>query len=122
MRTITAAQFRLTESQRNKYGAKPQVIDGIRFASKREANRFLLLRLSQRQGLITGLVPHPQFPLIVNGRHVAYYTADSTYYRDGKKVVEDVKSPSTARNEAYRLRSKLFQALYPDIIFVEVQA
>ena len=56
---------------------------------------------------------------------IGKFTGDSGYRErshDGKfySVVEDVKSPATRKETAYRLRTKLFKALYPNIEFREV--
>ena len=96
----------------NKYRAKPTTIDGIRFASQAEATRFMSLRMMEKAGLIRNLEPHPRFELFgASGEHVGWYTADSTYVvvATGEGVVEDVKSPATARNTAYRLRKRLLR-------------
>jgi hypothetical protein len=50
--------------------------------------------------------------LVVNGKAVGKYTPDFSYYEAGNYVCEDTKGVKT---EAFALRAKLFQALYPDI-------
>jgi hypothetical protein len=47
----------------HKYHAKPQVVDGIRFASQKEARRYQELKLLEKAGEIRDLVVHPRFPL-----------------------------------------------------------
>ncbi|MDZ7905151.1 MAG: DUF1064 domain-containing protein [Cypionkella sp.] len=49
-----------------KYRAKPQIIDGIRFASKKEAKRYTELMLLQRLGEIRNL--RLQVPIMLEGR------------------------------------------------------
>lgn len=109
-------------ASRNRYKAKPQTIDGVRFASTREANRFCILKLMQKAGEISGLTPHPRFSLVVNGVLIGHYTADASYFQNGKQVAEEVKSSGTRKEAAYRFRVKVFQALNPGIVFREVMA
>lgn len=94
-----------------KYRAIPTVVDGVRFASKKEANRYFELKVLHRVGEITDLSVQPKFPLVVNGTKVCTYVADFSY-RDkaGRLVVEDVKSKPTM-TPAYRLKAKLLLAV-----------
>jgi hypothetical protein len=116
--TMTAADFRASITpKRNKYGAIPTLVDGIRFASKAEARRYSELLLLQRGGEITGLQLQPKYPLFVNGTKIGVYTGDFSYFdKTGAAVVEDVKSKATGDNTAYRLRKKLAEALYGIVI------
>lgn len=95
--------------RRSKYRAQPTTVDGVRFASKREANRDGELHNLQRAGLISDLQRQQAFPLKVNGYLVATYVADWTY-RDaaGNIVVEDAKGFST---KEFILKSRLLKAL-----------
>lgn len=97
-----------------KYRNTPTVIDGIRFDSQAEGRRYSQLKLLEKAGEIKNIELQPKFPMEVNGKKVGRYTADFAYHdrATGKQVVEDVKSPSTAKGEAYRLRKKLVEALY----------
>lgn len=108
----------------NKFHAKPQIVDGIRFDSIAEAKRYGELKLLQRAGQIERLECHPTWRLTVNGTFVGNFTPDFKYYDIGGKkpelVVEDVKSKVTAKGEAYRLRLKVWQALYPGPVFREM--
>ena len=47
-----------------KYGNKKVTVDGIKFDSKREANRYRELELMRRGGLIKNLEIHPKFTLM----------------------------------------------------------
>src|SRR4051794_34090994 len=104
----------------NKYHARATIVDGVRFASQKEAARYGDLCLRERAGEITDLIVHPTWELIVTGARIGTYTADFSYLdlATGRRVVEDVKSVPT-RTEAYRLRVKLLRALY-GIAVVEV--
>jgi len=95
----------------SKYNAIPTVVDNIRFASKREANRYFELKILQRVGDITDLKCQPRFPLVVRGTKVCTYVADFSYRnKAGELVVEDVKSKPTM-TPAYRIKKKLLLAI-----------
>ena len=96
----------------NKYHAKRTVIDGIMFPSKREAKRWVELRLLERAGQISGLQRQVKYDLIVNGVKIGRYTSDFEYDENGQHVVEDVKSSATATARDYPLRKKLMLAIY----------
>lgn len=99
---------------RNKYGNEPTTVNGIRFASQVEARRDAELVLLERAGEITGLARQPSFYLAVNGVKICIYRGDWSYCESGKRVVEDRKGVQTA---AFKIKWKLCQALYPDIIW-----
>lgn len=92
-----------------KYRAKPQVIDGIRFASKFEAKRYAELQLLERAGAISELKRQVAYPLCVNGIQVCKYIADAEYIENGRIVTEDAKGCKTP---TYRLKAKMFCAQY----------
>nr|UVM92108.1 MAG: protein of unknown function DUF1064 [Bacteriophage sp.] len=102
-------------SGRSKYHAKKTVMDGITFDSKREADRYLVLKGMEEDGLIEDLRRQVRYELIppfdVDGRHYrpVFYVADFVYREDGKEIVEDVKG---MRTDVYRLKSKLFAKRY----------
>ena len=104
-----------------KYRAKPVVIDGHRFDSKREAKRYGELKLLERAGEIENLELQPRYDVAINGRKICWYQADFRYTNclEGQQVIEDVKSPATAKNRLYRLKKKLVEALH-DVRIVEV--
>lgn len=100
---------------RSKYHAKKTVVDGITFDSRREADRYLVLKDMEEDGSIEDLRRQVRYELIpafdVDGRHYrpVCYVADFVYVEDGKTVVEDVKG---MRTDVYRLKSKLFARRY----------
>ena len=84
----------------NKYRAKKLEIDGIKFDSKREADRYIELKALERAGKIEDLKVHLPFELIpaqyLDGKCVeraVKYIADFSYYdkENVEIVVEDVK-------------------------------
>lgn len=99
----------------SKYRNERTEVDGLTFASKREARRYLDLREQQRAGLITDLRTQVEIPCVVNGVTVCVYMADMVYVRDGKRVTEDVKGMRTA---VYKLKRRLLAALGTEIIEV----
>lgn len=97
----------------NKYGAHRCVHDDHTHDSQAERARCFVLQHKARLGEIRDLRLHTRWPLDVNGQRVGFYSDDASYYlADGTFVVEDVKSAATRRETAYRLRRKLFRAVY----------
>lgn len=106
--------------RRRKYGNKPVSIDGVRFDSGREARRWSELQLLERGRVIADLQRQVPFVLAASVRFdgekrakpALKYVADFFYHEKGQRVVEDVKSPATARTAAYRIKKHLLKALY----------
>ena len=111
-------------SRAHKYGAKPTVVDNIRFASQKEARRYQELTLLVKAGAIHGLRLQPRYELSVDngdypengeGRSITlgHYVADFAYMErtpDGTQtVVEDVKGFKTP---LYRWKKKHVEAQY----------
>ena len=107
---------RLNVGRRHKFNAKPTVVDGIRFASKKEATRYGELRLLEKAGEIHLLQLQPAFNLWTSAgkawtqKPVGQYRADFAYldYRKGR-VVEDVKGFKTP---LYRWKKRHVEAQY----------
>jgi hypothetical protein len=104
----------------HKYGAKSTTVDGIRFASQKEAQRYQGLKLLERAGEIENLVLQPSFTLDVGNAAapIGKYKADFEYFdkRTNQLVVEDVKGFKTP---LYRWKKKHVEAQY-GIRIVEV--
>ncbi|MBR8725436.1 DUF1064 domain-containing protein [Bacteroides pyogenes] len=100
------------------------------FDSKTEYERFLYLRSMQDRGIIQGLQRQVSFEIIPKlvkmvkvplktkiklvervDEQAAHYTPDFCYYRDGKYIIEEVKSKGTALARDYPLRRKLIKQL-----------
>lgn len=117
-----------------KYNAQKATIDGITFDSRKEANRYLELKLLERGGVISDLRLQVEFELIPNqyatekrygknGKPLkdkqvllerkCCYLADFVYTDNETKemVVEDTKSPIT-RTPEYRIKKKLMLYRY----------
>ena len=95
-----------------KYHNKKIEIDGMKFDSKKEGQRYLELKLLQRAGYISDLERQVKFILIpsqkADGKVVereVTYKADFVYKDDsGQTVVEDVKGYKT---KEYILKRKM---------------
>ena len=111
---LTISQYKALSKKKPKYGNKKTVVDGIKFDSLKEANRYCVLKLLDKADKIRGLEIHPLLRLVVNGRHVCDYEGDFSYYlpETGQRVIEDVKSEITRKNRAYRIKVKLVHACY----------
>ena len=106
----------------SKYHSTPTEVNGIRFDSKREANRWAELRLLERAGKIEKLKRQVKYLLIPSqyrdGKCIereCSYLADFVYVKDGHLVVEDCKG---FRTPEYKIKRKLMLQLY-DIRLVE---
>jgi hypothetical protein len=109
---LTIEQFKaLVLKKPAKYRNEKTPADGIQFDSKREAKRYQSLQLMLRAGLIADLRRQVVYLLMVNGKLICRYKADFVYLdlKTGKQVVEDAKG---FRTKEYRLKAKLFEAIY----------
>lgn len=97
------AKYRNTKCEHN----------GIKFDSQRERSHWFHLIQQQAGGLISDL--RLQVPFVLTERkqrddgtweRKSTYVADFTYIRDGKLVVEDVKSEATRKNRTYIQKRK----------------
>ena len=106
--------------ERNKYGVlldragrEARTADGILFASQREKDRYLELRMLLRCGEITDLVLQERFALVVTGVEtvrIGEYRADFSYTdKAGARVREDAKGVRTAN---FIMKKKLVRACH----------
>lgn len=111
---------------RSKYWNQKTFYMGMTFDSKKEFERFLLLKDFQRQWLISELECQVPFQLIetfkYKGETILWvkYIADFVYKKWSEVIVEDVKSEITAWNPSYIIKKKLLLSLNPGINFVEI--
>jgi len=90
-------------------------IEGIKFQSKKESKRFLILKEMESKGLIEGLQLQvryelqPTFKLDNETIRGITYIADFVYTENGKLVVEDCKG---FRTDIYKLKKKMFMYKY----------
>ena len=79
---------RLGAVSAGKINHKRSVVDGERFDSVAEKNRYVELRLMERAGVISELKCHPRWEIIPAQKtergtmKSAHYTADFSYVRD----------------------------------------
>lgn len=99
--------------RRNKYNARKTTVDGIVFASAKEARHYANLRILERAGKISALELQKPFVITVNGKCIATYKADFVYWECGNRVILDVKG---FRTPVYRLKKRLVEALYNVVI------
>ncbi len=106
--------------RKEKYGRVKKVIDGITFDSTVEAEAWRILKLWEAAGAITELEVQPAFQLepgfFIDGKKVRAikYRADFLFVKDGRKTVVDVKGVQT---QAFVIKSKLFKARFPQLVF-----
>jgi hypothetical protein len=96
---------------KSKYSNKIVTIDGIKFRSIREGNRYKLLKILEKNGNITNLVLQPKF-VLVEDKSIGFkltYIADFQYTIQGVNVVEDVKGMKT---NVYKQKKKLMLRKY----------
>lgn len=102
----------------NKYNAVKETVDGIKFHSKAEADRYRWLKILERSGIIADLrrqVPFVLIPKSVHGRAVTY-RADFVYRKAGREVIEDVKG---MRLPVYKLKYRMMAELGHEITEVD---
>lgn len=115
-------------ASRAKYGNKKVEYDGISFDSKKEMQRYLVLKEAQEKGIISDLELQPQYELIpkVTERYIQHlktkdkvcertvqlpitYKGDFRYKKDGVTVVEDVKASAYMLDPKFLIKEKLFR-------------
>lgn len=117
---VNIAQMRcFGETRSGRVAHQKITVNGIEFDSKAEHDRYLELLCMERAGVISKLECHPRYEIIPSqkipgkrGFMAAHYTADFKYFRDGKEIVEDVKSSYTREDQAYILRRKLMYLVH----------
>ena len=107
--------------KRTKYGNEITYFDGKRFDSKSEAQRYIVLKEMEKSGKIKDLRTQVVFDLIpsleLDGRREkgVKYIADFVYFKDGKEVIEDVKSAPTKTKE-FVIKRKLMAYLHNKVV------
>lgn len=101
----------------SKYRNKRVEFDGYKFDSRKEADRYIVLRELQKERRIAYLEVHPRFDLVVNLEKICFYRADFAYSKikapRGKQVVEDVKGYKKGGAwSVFRIKQKLMWALH----------
>ena len=106
----------------NKYHNVKTVVNGIKFDSRKESERYNELKMLERCGVISNLELQKRFeicPKKYANKKARYYVADFVYEEKGFLVIEDVKSEITRKNPVYSLKKALVQVNYPEYLFRE---
>ena len=109
-----------------KYNNVIVTIDGIKFDSKRESERYLILKDAQSKRVISELQVHVKYILIpqITEKYIVHlktkdkekvrtvqqpitYTCDFQYMKDGLLVVEDIKISAKLIPKEYVLKEKM---------------
>jgi len=93
----------------SKYRNKRTEVDGIMFDSKKEAKRYSVLKILEKEGVIKDLRLQVPYKLEVNGVLICTYRADFVYILDPQIIVEDCKG---LRTPIYKLKRKLMRAIH----------
>jgi len=110
--TFGSKKVAVMGDKRSKYGNRKVVVEGIKFDSEKEGNRYRVLKIAEFGGEISNLRLQKVYELKVEGSKVCKYKADFVYIRNGVEVVEDVKSEITRKARVYRIKKKLIKAIY----------
>lgn len=97
---------------RLKYNNVKKEVDGKKFDSTKESKRYLELKSMVERGEISELHEQVKFTFAHNGVNICSYIADFTYNKDGKEVVEDVKSEMTKKLPVYKMKKKMMVAFF----------
>ena len=115
----------------NKYKNEKVEFNGIKFDSKRERDRYMVLKDAERRGLISELKCQPTFELMPAIYHdevkhlktkdkiikrcdqlAITYKGDFQYMKDGQLVVEDVKGSAFMVTEVFKIKEKMMFAVH----------
>ena len=117
----------MTKQKRPKYGNSKVEYQGMSFDSKREMQRYIVLKEAEESGLISDLRTQVVFELVPSiteeyvkhlktkdkietrvAQRAILYKADFVYQKDGKEVIEDVKVAKGLIPKEFTLKEKLF--------------
>lgn len=107
---------------RRKFGnTKVTTVDGLKFDSKKEAQRWAILKKRQEDGLISKLERQKKIRLFDGFKTTKKvtaetirpidYTADFVYEKDAVVIIEDVKASKFLLTPVYKLKRKLLLAI-----------
>jgi len=112
----------------SKHKNQPCMMDGYKFPSLAERDRYIILKSRLQSGEISGLVLQPTFVILPAfhywGKRIqaVTFTADFKYSMPQKNkqdqiIVEDVKGMTARLTEAFGIRWKFVKAQNPTIKF-----
>lgn len=99
--------------KRSKYGNIPTMVDGVRFASKSEAEHYMRLKLLANPRI--DCHPHERVkwfvlqPIFVLAEGITYRPDFLVVYADGRIETQDVKGALT---KEYRIKKKLLRSVH----------
>ena len=115
------------KQKRPKYGNSKVEYQGLTFDSKREMQRYIVLKEAEERGLISDLRTQVVFELVPSiteeyvkhlktkdkietrvAQRAILYKADFVYKKDGKEVIEDVKVAKGLIPKEFTLKEKIF--------------
>jgi len=92
---------------RSKYGNIRTEVNGIKFASKKEAGRYMELAMLQKAGYVDWFICQPRFNLPGG---IKYYADFLVVWKDRQTGIEDVKGYDT---RVSKMKRKMVEDLYP---------
>lgn len=108
--SVSTVPLKFAEKRGNKFGAVRVESEYGKFDSKKEYRDYMDLRARETAGEIKDLRRQVRFSLYgPGGEHIAVYTADFVFLRDGKRVVADSKGHKTRE---WGRTKKLMQACH----------
>lgn len=112
-----AARLGVAPERANKYGAVSTTVDGVRFDSLAEAERYGELRWLEQAGQIACLAVHPRYEIVAASAagKAVHYEADFSYTEGGREVVEDVKGGAATQTAVWKLKWRLLRERYPHL-------
>ena len=114
---LKSGKIPTTQKKKNnsKYNAKKIKVDGISFASKKEADYYVTLKLLTKSKEIKGFCMQARF-VISNGteenKAIEYVTDFIVFENDGTYKIIDTKGIQT---DVFKLKMKLFKEKYPGL-------
>lgn len=92
---------------KHKFRAIATELDGIKFASKKEAKRYRELKILQQSGELLFFLRQVPFHLPANVKYICDFLC---FWDDGTVTIEDVKGIKTPM---YILKKKQLEVIYP---------
>jgi hypothetical protein len=92
---------------KHKFRAIPTELDGIKFASRKEAKRYRELELLKKSGELLFFLRQVPFHLAGNVKYVCDFLC---FWKDDTVTIEDIKGIKTPM---YILKKKQVEATYP---------
>ena len=124
-------RIKRSSAKENKYKNKHAEYNGIFFDSKKERDRYIILKNAENNGIISELKLQPSFTLVPAIYHEEAvqlktkqktvrkcdqlpitYKADFSYIKDGNLIVEDVKGSEYMITEVFKIKEKLMFAIH----------